>query len=454
MRDSRGIEKTAFGHLKKLVSFRTNVFDDEGFSSHNRCNDYLAGELERLGFSTRRFEFEGRPSVVGWRGKENSRTFVFNGHFDIAADNQDWNGFHLTESELNGREIIRGKATADMKAGIACFLAGLEGMEFSEKSGRVAAMFVSDEETGGTRGTKAVLAKCLAEKIIPENKSFVVVGEPTKLEVTTKRRASYLYRIRIPRNREMHSASGLKKVTENARPLHSAHTSVSAFRDGRQKHPLFELSQKYFAGKLMGVQEIRVGGVSESLHSSAPNVVPSIGRAYFDPKRIPESGSHALLLFIQKLFFPPFHSNFSHYGITICPNRLERMEHEYVLWLDIRIMNNNRRQMNQSVSRLAKECGIPKSGVSLFRHKHSLEEDGKWPKTVSDAASRVLGFPVSHMQEGRGQSDASFFAEKGIPVVELGCEGANWHSPNEFITKHSLRVLPKIYAETIKAALA
>jgi succinyl-diaminopimelate desuccinylase len=39
-----------------------------------------------------------------------------------------------------------------------------------------------------------------------------------------------------------------------------------------------------------------------------------------------------------------------------------------------------------------------------------------------------------------GASDAHFFAQKGIPAIEFGPSGANWHGDEEFVLIHSLEV--------------
>ncbi|MFH1107408.1 MAG: M20/M25/M40 family metallo-hydrolase [Candidatus Micrarchaeota archaeon] len=440
---------TALRHLKKLVSFRTILGEDEGFSEHRECADYIEEALAAAGMQTRRFAFGGRPSVVGFMGRARGRTLVFNGHYDTVPDNQPWDAFKLAAGRRKGARVISGKGTADMKAGIACFLAALSEPEAAKSRTRVVALMVPDEETGARYGTQAALRRCVKEGIVAPEKSFAVVGEPTQFDVVTRRRARYLFRVEIPRERALESVSGMRRAVELGNSIHSAHTSISSFRYGKQDHPLFELSQSYFFGRLMGLQEVRLGGTKAGVDASADNVVPSKGVAYYRPSMLPEEGTHKLMLFVQKLFFPPFHSDFSHYGISICPNRLEREGRRYTLWLDLRIMNNNRKQVASSVRRLARESGIPGADVRLAEFKHSLEQNGRWPMEAAAVAEGVLGRPVPFRREGRGQSDASCFAARGIPVVELGSEGGQWHSQGEFVTLRSLDLLPRIYSSLI-----
>ncbi len=70
-------------------------------------------------------------------------------------------------------------------------------------------------------------------------------------------------------------------------------------------------------------------------------------------------------------------------------------------------------------------------------------------KTLDDAIKKVTGITPKHSTAG-GTSDARFFAEYGVKVVEFGVKNDTIHAPNERTSKDEVIKLTKVFEETIK----
>ena len=70
-------------------------------------------------------------------------------------------------------------------------------------------------------------------------------------------------------------------------------------------------------------------------------------------------------------------------------------------------------------------------------------------KALDKAIKKVTGITPKHSTAG-GTSDARFFAEKGVKVVEFGVKNDTIHAPNERTTKDEVINLSKVFSEVIK----
>ncbi|MEM4329321.1 MAG: M20/M25/M40 family metallo-hydrolase, partial [Candidatus Caldarchaeum sp.] len=117
-----------------------------------------------------------RASAVVEVGWGDGPTVVLNSHLDTvpAGSPERW-PFHPFETGVSDG-FLCGRGSVDAKGCLASMLAALASLSRSEKlSGRVVLMAVADEEVGGL-GTLSTMKEL--EKV-----DYVVVGEPTSMEI-------------------------------------------------------------------------------------------------------------------------------------------------------------------------------------------------------------------------------------------------------------------------------
>ncbi|HEX7968339.1 MAG TPA: succinyl-diaminopimelate desuccinylase, partial [Stellaceae bacterium] len=144
---------------------------------------YLAGVLERLGFTCHIQEFTepGADPVLNLYARigEGGRNFCFAGHTDVVPPgNLDAWTIAPFAGKIDGGALY-GRGAADMKGAIACFAAAVarflaaRGPEFG---GSISLLITGDEEGVSVNGTKKLLDWVVGrgEKI-----DACVVGEPT-----------------------------------------------------------------------------------------------------------------------------------------------------------------------------------------------------------------------------------------------------------------------------------
>jgi succinyl-diaminopimelate desuccinylase len=167
----------ALAHAEALIRCRS-VTPDEGGAL-----DYLQRELTALGFRCQRrvFSEAGTPDVDNLYARFGSAAphVCFAGHSDVVPVGleSDWTHPPFAAEVHDG--ILYGRGAADMKGGIACFLAAAAahiaeaGPDFA---GSISLLVTGDEEGPSINGTVKVL-QWLEEQ--GERIDHCIVGEPT-----------------------------------------------------------------------------------------------------------------------------------------------------------------------------------------------------------------------------------------------------------------------------------
>lgn len=140
--------------------------------------DLLQGELEALGFAVTRLRFEGDGSypvenLFATRGS-GGRRLLFAGHTDVVppGDTAHWTSDPFTPRIADGKMFGRG--AADMKSGIAAFVAACA--DIPAEAGTVHLAITNDEEADAINGTEK-LVRWMAEN--GHGFDFAIVGEPS-----------------------------------------------------------------------------------------------------------------------------------------------------------------------------------------------------------------------------------------------------------------------------------
>ncbi len=181
--------------LKSLIACPSITPDPAG------ALDLLQSALEPLGFVCTRLEFEGDGSypvqnlfAIRERG---GRHLLFAGHTDVVAPGPSdlWTSDPFIPSVREGK--LYGRGAADMKSGIAAFVAALQGA--LPEMGTISLAITNDEEADAVNGTAKILQWAEARGL---SFDFAIVGEPSAKEragdsIKVGRRGSFSGRVMV-----------------------------------------------------------------------------------------------------------------------------------------------------------------------------------------------------------------------------------------------------------------
>lgn len=135
--------------------------------------DVVQETLEGMGFAVTRLPFGDVDNLYARRGNSGPN-FCFAGHTDVVppGDSALWHSDPFIAEDRDG--YLYGRGAADMKGGIAAFLAACE--EVHPDHGSISLLITGDEEGDAVNGTVKVL-----EELARRGESFnhCLVGEPT-----------------------------------------------------------------------------------------------------------------------------------------------------------------------------------------------------------------------------------------------------------------------------------
>jgi acetylornithine deacetylase/succinyl-diaminopimelate desuccinylase-like protein/cysteine synthase len=131
-------------------------------AGENQIANYLAAWFAHRGIEYHWVEtVSGRPSIVGvLRGSGGGKSLMFEGHIDtVSLSSYEKDPLSGVLAEKDGRQVVLGRGSLDMKGGLAVALAALSATKASGKAlrGDVIVAAVSDEEDA-SQGTRDILA--------------------------------------------------------------------------------------------------------------------------------------------------------------------------------------------------------------------------------------------------------------------------------------------------------
>jgi succinyl-diaminopimelate desuccinylase len=140
--------------------------------------DLLARELEAIGFAVTQLRFDGDGSypvdnLFAIRGS-GGRRLLFAGHTDVVppGDRGNWTSDPFVARKADGR--LYGRGAADMKSGIAAFVAAAAAIPAD--AGTVMLAITNDEEADAINGTEKLMAWAQVQQ---HHFDFAIVGEPS-----------------------------------------------------------------------------------------------------------------------------------------------------------------------------------------------------------------------------------------------------------------------------------
>lgn len=169
--DARQHHHPAVSLTGELVARASLTPEDKG------CQDLLRQQLTARGFTCETLVFADVTNLWARKGTQ-APLFVFAGHTDVVpAGNKDKWTFDPFTPTIHHDQLY-GRGSADMKGGIAAFMAALDQFltEHPDHHGSIGILITSDEEGAATHGTVKVVETLVARG---EQIDYCIVGEPT-----------------------------------------------------------------------------------------------------------------------------------------------------------------------------------------------------------------------------------------------------------------------------------
>lgn len=337
--------------------------------------------LSEAGFICTRVDRGGIANLFARFGAGSERTFGFNGHIDVVpvGDRSAWSVDPFGGEVRNG--CVWGRGAADMKSGVAAFVAAAVDYTRIKPGGSVALTITGDEEALAEDGTIAIFD--WMEKN-GEHMDACLVGEPTCPEalgdmIKIGRRGSITFDFEVI-GKQGHSAY----PDESINPV----AAIARLVDRAASENLDNGSEN-FQPSTLAATNIDTG-------NSAANVIP--GRC------------------------------------TATVN---------IRFNDLHSGESLKEWISGHCQRIEGEFGVRAKVSTRYRSESFLTPPGPLSDLVSDAVEAELGCRPELSTSG-GTSDARFVKDH-CPVVEFGLVGKTIHQVNEHVPQDDIHRLKSIY---------
>lgn len=242
--------------LKELVHCRSVTPEDDGALA------YIGRFLENLGFEVTFLDFGPEeaptPNLYARLGKA-APFLCFAGHTDVVPPGEGWESDPFILEEREG--WLYGRGVADMKGGIACFLAAIaQYLKKGSLKGSLGLIITGDEEGPAKFGTKCVL-EWMKER--GEKPDFCLVGEPTNPKIIGEM-------IKIGRRGSLNAHLSIKGVQGHVAYQHLAKNPIHCVIPLLNELTDYSLDQgsAWFAPSSLQITSLDVGNMST-------NIIPS-----------------------------------------------------------------------------------------------------------------------------------------------------------------------------------
>jgi acetylornithine deacetylase/succinyl-diaminopimelate desuccinylase family protein len=336
-----------------------------------------------------------RPNVVVSLGDPaTGPTIVMNGHLDTVpvSDLLAWRTgpYDPTISE-DGKKLI-GRGASDMKSSVAVMLHVMEVLKDIPLRGCVQTHVVSDEETGGTFGTKSLLEEIAAGRL--PRPDYCLIGEKSDLKVRNAERGLLAVDVTCL-GRAAHTAAarvtGVNAIAKAAKAILALEQDIDRF------HPA--------VGKpVISINTIHAG--------VAHNVVPGVCTFSIDRRLIPGETRDSATAEIVAAF-----------------EEIAREDPEFRYELDIDPLKDH----------------IP---------ANITEDSSPIVQALRAGANRVTGQEPEYFVAWAGATDGRFYRQAGIDTVGYGPGGENAHGANEAVQIDDLVTQGRVYVETVTRLLS
>ena len=193
----------ALDYAKDLIAF-----DSVSSKSNLPVADYVADQLDNLGFHVERIGYDdenGVPkmNIIGKRG-EGTGGFGYFAHNDVVPVD-DWSHDSGPFDPTVSNDRLYGRGACDMKGSLACMLAAAAQWKDRPLSQPLYVVCTADEEIG-YGGADNVVARSEYYREMVDANTRGIIGEPTKLKVVYAHKGTFGF-IATARGRAAHSST-------------------------------------------------------------------------------------------------------------------------------------------------------------------------------------------------------------------------------------------------------
>lgn len=380
------MSKEAIIHAQKLIQCQS-VTPLEGGAL-----DYLQAQLDNAGFQTTRLPFSepGTADVDNLFALfgQGAPHLMFAGHTDVVPPGDETKWRHPPFDAVIEDGTLFGRGAADMKGGIACFLAAALGfVQAGPFKGSLSFLITGDEEGPAINGTVKMLEWLKAKGIQPD---AALVGEPTNPNHVGEA-------IKIGRRGSLNGW-----LTVHGRQGHVAYPHLAANPIDGIARALVELKRQPLDGGTVHFLPSHLEITSVDVGNPTVNVIPAEARCHFNIR----------------------------YNDQFTPETLEAL-----------ILG----QVEAAMTGLDLDFELEfQRSAACF-----VTSPGDLVSKLSKAVKDVTGIKPSHSTSG-GTSDARFIKDV-CPVVELGLSNATIHQTDECVPLTDMDLLTRIYSSFLNA---
>jgi acetylornithine deacetylase/succinyl-diaminopimelate desuccinylase family protein len=390
----------------------------EGLNRESDVQNLLAGQLERIGLSTRRQEvFPDRPNLIATLPGEASCSLLLNGHIDVVPTGEvaSWTTAPFGGEIRDGR--IWGRGALDMKSGLAAGVAALRAIHLAgyRPKGRIDFHSVVDEEAGGFGAMHA------ARNTPPASAGIVL--EPTWGDIMPAEGGLEWVRVSIP-GKAAHAGWRYNSIYPQR------------FDDPKRLEPgvnAIELGALF----ILALREYERDRGRRCFHPLLPPGIATINPGVVLGGAMPDAMGQPRVLT----------------NPAIIPDA-------FVLDLDLKFMPDEtsaevRADFERFVAAFAQQHShlrdTPPRVIWELRGLHFPPLNTPTDHPIVDklsAARAALGLET-RLSAMVGVCDAAHYAGAGVPCVIHGCAGDGLHGPDENVTIDSLIETTRVLAMSI-----
>lgn len=278
---------------QELVRTRS-VFDEARGTTERAAAELVAAELRAIGLApVVEDAAPGRPNVIcDWAGgafdPSRHRTLMFEGHTDVVTEGDPaaWR-VPPFEGRIDG-DVLHGRGSADMKAGVAAAIAALEAVRrvAPDLPGRIRLGIVADEE-GMMLGIKHFIRQGWADDV-----TGAIVCEPEENEICLFQKGAMRLHVRV-HGVMSHGAMPYAGVN----PVRGVADLVVALRDYEQRE-----QRRLGEHRFLGLPWITPTVVQAPARGEAQlNVMPDEAYLALDVRTVPGQDHDAILAEIRRI---------------------------------------------------------------------------------------------------------------------------------------------------------
>ena len=247
------------------------VLHDDGFDVDVWALDLddLAADPEFPGMEVERHEAYGVVATLSGHAPDLGRSLLVDGHTDVVppGDLAQWTGdpYELRRETREGRELLLGRGTCDMKGGLVASIIAARGLRAAgvRLAGDLTIAPVVGEEDGGL-GTFALLRRGVTA-------DACVIPEPTDLDVVPANAGALTFRLRIP-GRAVHAS----RRTDGVSAIDNLVPTLAALREleSRRNADVHPLMRRWEIAYPLSVGTVHAGDWA----STVPDLLVAEGR--------------------------------------------------------------------------------------------------------------------------------------------------------------------------------